>query len=216
MTWVRDSGLSEDTVSNVWYASNLDDGTPGDATQYNSLSDALNTFYNSLSDRYAAHLGTTRTMKIYDLEDSQPRVPVYEESYTPTAPTNQGFPGEVALCLSFQGEPASGVNQARRRGRVFLGPLAMASANTSEVSGDTRPSTATITAIDSAYTALRTAWDGVGIGWDHVAFSQTLEEGGTPVHLCATPVGEAWVDNAYDTQRKRGAKATLRNIIWEA
>lgn len=214
MTWVRDSGLSEDTVSNTWYFGDDDSGTSPSGADANIVSDALNAFYNSLSARYAAHLGTTRTMKVYDMVDAEPRVPIYEESYTPTAPTNQGFPGEVALCLSFQAAPQSGVSQATRRGRVFLGPLAMAAADTSELAGDTRPSSATITAIDSAYTTLRsTVAAGITDG-EHMVFSPRRIQLGDTVHEAANIVDEAWVDNAFDTQRRRGAKATLRNIIF--
>ena len=213
MSWVRDSGLTEDTVTNTWFFRTDDPEEEPDGADMNTISDALNAFYNSLADRYAAHLGTTRTFKLYNMEDDEPRVVIYEESYTPTAPTNQGFPGEVALCLSFQAPPESGTLQSRRRGRVFLGPLAMASANTSEVAGDTRPSSATITAIDSAYTTLITALAAITPAYRHAVFSPTVFALNGNAYNASVEVGEAWVDNSYDTQRRRGAKPTVRTTI---
>jgi len=213
MSWDRDNGQPEDVVTNTWYFWDDSAVTTVDASDANSLSDALNTFYNSLSARYAGYLGVIRTIRVYDMLDAEPRVPVHEEAYTPTAPTNNGLPGECSACLSFYGAVVSGTNPRRRRGRVYLGPLCVDALDTSGSSSDAKLSSATLTAIDSAYVALATAAAAISPSYLHCVYSPTEHAESLSMYAGVTTVANCYVDDNVDIQRKRGSVVATRRII---
>lgn len=166
------------------------------------LVDMVWEFYNtdaptqSITDFYGAggYSGLVE-FKLYDMSDPEPRRPVYEttRSYTPIS-NQQMLPHEVALCLSFQADPVSGVPQARRRGRIFLGPLAEAA------SSQARPSTSILNVVE---TAAQRLLDESGLGaWKWQVYSRTSQTHAT--------VTGGWIDNAWDTQRRRGNAPTAR------
>lgn len=140
----------------------------------------------------------------YNLSNPEPRVPF-------TAPLdlaalsfgNSNVPTEVALCLSFQGVPLSGVPQSRRRGRVFIGGIPQ---NTIDPSiGNNFPRWITSYAVgwgQSAEENLRVLSVPTEANW--VVWSPTTQE--------AVEVNNGWVDNSPDTQRRRSVGATQRNI----
>lgn len=140
-------------------------------------------------------------IKIIDLGDPQPRVPRVERTFTLAASgSTSALPEEVAVCLSYKGAAGSGLNPAARRGRMFWGPLS-ASAGTPLATPPTRPDLTAI-AVDyfAAAAAMATELDTDGLRW--VVYSPTYE--------VSTEVAELWVDNAWDTQRRRGLDATTR------
>jgi hypothetical protein len=109
------------------------------------------------------------------------------------------MPPEVAICLSYQAAKISGVPQARRRGRVFIGPL-----NTSAMGTDGRPATAFINALVGAADALK---DPAGApDWDWSTWSSFDP-------TVSTVIDNGWVDNEFDTQRRRGRKYTTRTTF---
>lgn len=91
--------------------------------------------------------------------------------------------------------------QARRRGRIYLGPFGQTVLGTTAVTSD-RPLAAAVTAIANAATALATATAGAVVPW--VIYSPTNGSGAV--------VTDGWVDNAFDTQRRRGVAATSRTL----
>jgi hypothetical protein len=151
---------------------------------------------------YLSHVITRSTLacniKFYDLEEPSPRAPVYEQSWTLAAPAGSSspLPSEVALCLSYRGALVSGEVAARRRGRVYIGPL-ITEAKTTGTS-DPRPTTNVINRWLDAGEALADP-DAVSpwVVWSPTANANTLIE-------------VVWVDNAFDTQRRRGPDATDR------
>jgi hypothetical protein len=211
MSWLRDNGVPEDAISNTWHFSDFA-GTALGSSEAEDVADALNTFYNSLAGHYAAYMGTQRTINVYDMQDTVPRVPVYENTYTPTAPTNEGIPAELAICLSYAAATGSGLNARRRRGRIYLGPLAQATFDAGGGTGDRRVNSSTISAINTAYDSLRTAVLAVGIGFFHSVYSPTTDAGAT-LGEAFSSVASAYVDNAYDIQRRRGQTTTTRTVI---
>lgn len=189
------SGLPEDIAVNVWHS----DGT--DEAEAVAFSTALITFYNAIDGLLSNQLSTTAgaaTVTAYALADSEPRAPIDTQTFTIT-PNASTLPLEVALCLSFQGTRISGQPQARRRGRVYLGPLGgIQDSNTG------RPSSANITTLVNAADALLTTSQGAGVAeWS--VYSPTLDS--------TIPVDNGWIDNEFDTVRRRGRTRTSRTLF---
>ena len=190
------------TVDNVVanYATNTVHVTGSDLSELDAAITAWGTFYNSFSSQFGNFVLTTDGLswKAYDLDDPEPRAPVREGSRN-LSPDNTGsLPPEVALVLSFQAPKVSGVNQASRRNRIYL-PFLKSSTNGT----DGRPTAGVVSGLVSAATTLLAA---SGTTWDWVVVSPTLGSVGTE------PVTDGWVDNEWDTQRRRGRPATSRSV----
>jgi hypothetical protein len=101
--------------------------------------------------------------------------------------------------LSFQGTPLSGTPQSRRRGRIYFGPFRTSGLNTQG-----RPAAGLITSLVNAGDALLAASDAAA-NWQWVIWSPTtgLEVG----------VANGWVDDEFDTQRRRGRVPTARTTF---
>lgn len=144
-------------------------------------------------------------LKIYDWDDPKPRAPIFDESLglvQGTPVESLALPGEVALCLSYAGPIESGGHPARRRGRVYIGPLNTGcTAPTPNASA--RPAGQLITTMAAAGEALADASTS-GCSW--VVWST--------VNSSATVITRGWVDNAFDTQRRRGVRPSGRTT-WE-
>lgn len=116
------------------------------------------------------------------------------------------FPSEVALVGSYHAENAlvpehgtgpGGVKtrpKARYRGRIYLGPLGNAAGDLS--TGEHRPNVAIMADLKGAMETLAVADVGWSV-WSRVDATLRLVIGG-------------WVDNSWDTQRRRGPEATSR------
>lgn len=151
--------------------------------------------------QHVARGATQSSVTAWNLFDSEPRTPVYYEEYQLNASgPGDNLPLEVAACASFEGLPVSGVNQARRRGRVFIGPL--------KASAAILPGTAAPRLNPDFADDLCAAMKGLQ-AW-------TTTEGGVwlvesrvdPTQV--TPVVRGWVDNDFDTQRRRSPRASAR------
>lgn len=115
---------------------------------------------------------------------------------------NNCLPLEVAFCLSFRAAWTTPAQQARRRGRVYLGPLAPA------VLVSTPPPAPIVDLMEAgAFYMERLLSESVaGVG------------GGDPAPWCVWSrtdgslhdVVGGWVDNEWDTQRRRGLRPTYR------
>jgi len=130
---------------------------------------------------------------------------------TPTLGTS-GLPEEVALCMSYSADLSSVAERgaggtrprARRRGRVFIGPLSQAAAQQDTTTKRTKPATVALSAwTDNAKQFLATAL--LADGWTWCVFSPTLWE--------MFDVTQVWVDDAFDTQRRRGPDAVGRTLV---
>jgi hypothetical protein len=171
-------------------------------------------FYNSVatsmgqSNSIASYIGAIvgrgpnqASVTAWNLYDPEPRAPVHYEEYQLSGTSSgDGLPLEVAACASFEGLPESGVNQARRRGRIFIGPL-KTSAGTLDGANPPRLKNGFMSDVCAAMEGLH-AW--------------TLTEGGVWLvesrvdPSLVTPVVRGWVDNDFDTQRRRSPRATSR------
>jgi hypothetical protein len=100
------------------------------------------------------------------------------------------------VCLSFKAQPNPPINPARRRGRIYIGPLTT-EVVTAAVTGDARPQALLLTTLTQAGKRLA---DRLEFEWSVYSRSSGI----------VAPIAELWADNAFDTQRRRGAKATSR------
>lgn len=146
-------------------------------------------------------------IRYYDLAVAPPSLPILiEELVLPVAPTADGYPEEVAWCMSFRGAPVAGNNTgpgphlpARRRGRIYIGPLA-------EVVG--------VNGVPSVRPDMALA-DDVLLSADDTLGASLLANGyewgvWSPTDAALYPVQLVWMDNAFDTQRRRGAAPNAR------
>ena len=204
------NGLPADTFTNTWHwLSNFVDRLDGAVMAH----DLLSTFYQAIDGLLAATIDTTATVNVYDLEDPAPRVPIYTNTIALTLGANAPLPSEVACVLSFNGTLVSGTPQARRRGRIFLGPLD--SAVMDDTLGQSLIQISSCTVIAEAAGIMQAAGDPAEVQW--AVFSPTIA--GPPpwslgeIFAATTSVVAGYVDNAFDTQRSRGVAATNRSIF---
>ena len=191
-----DTGLPEDVAVNVWHVVADDD-----ASTLNFMNDLV-TFYQAVDGLFSALLDASaaaHSMKAYDLADAEPRAPVSEITFSTPDASGTPLPPEVAACLSFQAIQVSGSPQARRRGRVYLGPL-----ETAVLDGAGRLSTTTTDTIRDAADALLTASNASAVyAWG--IYSR--------VDSIIRDVDNGWVDDAVDIQRRRGDRPTRRDTF---
>lgn len=172
-----------------------------------SISDA-NTLSNLVADWYIAMSllwGTGlqlqgHEIKTYDMADPEPRAPVDYRVFNLTALSGEErLPSEVAICISFQGDMVSGEPQSRRRGRIYFGPCR------ADYNFNGQPGQAFTTELRGHAADFLASVKALGVGYDWCVWS-TVTGGGVPVT-------NGWVDNAWDTQRRRGQKATVRGLF---
>ncbi len=156
---------------------------------------------NSVANLMSNHLEPNFcTFKIYNRADAKPRRPIRESAWTLQGLAGQGgFPNEVSLCLSFRGGLVSGAPAGRRRGRVYIGPLS--AGKSEEKVGETRPSLVAQTTLSLAGLSLISGNDAATTWMIH-----------SQVANSDTPVVVVHVDDAYDTQRRRGRDALTRVV----
>lgn len=128
-------------------------------------------------------------VRIYDMGQAKPRQILAQEVTTPAGAQAGLGNRDVALCISF----FAGRNLPRSRGRLYLGPFVAGTA------GMYRPSTGVR---DDAGT-LAPALAAAGGDQFHWGVYSRLD------NVCRT-VTDWYVDDEWDTQRRRGLKATAR------
>lgn len=137
-------------------------------------------------------------IKLYDMGAAHPRQPhIYFFTLGAASPSDTGLPPEVALCGSYKAATLVGPSG---RGRIYLGPL-HANAVTQD-QPHVHPATNLINGL--AY-SINFLYSLPGTGADASrwsVYSRKLNE----LH----PVTAGWVDNEFDTQRRRGHRATVR------
>jgi hypothetical protein len=198
------SGLPEDRVVNTFhFQSDLDFALGslaviGAVTDfYTGVGTSPNVQANTLSSYLSPWVSRTAEIRTYNLADAKPRVPITTALTLSDGQQLTGYPEEVALCISVTGGAPF---TARRRGRVFLGPLIPGSGTPANTENPTRPTAAFM--LDCAKAALRMATAG-GSTAEWVIRSERPTEN-------FVTITRGWVDNAFDTQRRRGPKSTTR------
>lgn len=206
------SGIPADACVNVWHFRGLATD-PIDAAV--ASVNALETFYEGVQDLFCANtMSGVITYKAYDLLDAEPRVPIHTRTSEPIDPTaGDGLPTECAITVSFGGSAESGLPQRRRTGRVYIG--ALSTGVTTTVTGFVQVASTARAIIQSAAHSLIADVDPLVTIWS--VFSPTTA-GATPWDASAlfnatTYVTEGYIDNALDTQRRRGTLPSDRTVF---
>ena len=204
-----DAAVGADTVTNVFHFRKVS-GT--EAAAVDQMFDVIQTFYSDLATAVlSAQLDhNLLRLKAYDLEDPEPRTPVLDEFRAFTAPTvGSSLPHENAIVLSIRAAFASGVNPARRRGRLYIGPLqrVVIEDSGSRVQVTSAARSAVATAADNMMTTLQ----GVALSRWAVFSPTTFATSGIGPAL--NDVIEGFVDNEMDIQRRRGQAASARTTV---
>jgi hypothetical protein len=179
-TWT--DSLPKDTVVNVLH---FQASTGANTAALNELAGEVATAFHSKPQ------WSTRGVhvKMYDLGQTKPRQIVGESIIAPTGIQANMGNGDVALCLSFY----AGRNLPRQRGRIYTGPFEPNDA------GNYKPTTALMNNVLGLAGAFAAA------GED--AFHWCVY---SPTNAEAYAVTNAYVDDEWDTQRRRGHKPDLR------
>lgn len=223
MTCPHDSGLPADSVVNTWAFTCEDAVTLGGGAI--AITSALDAFYTSMNTRLSSQYNwNAATLEVINMLDDRPRIPIFSInlSYGGETTSAVDYPAEVAVCLSFKGATESGVNARRRRGRVYIGPVQFVTSDHPNVdtgfmtdlrdAGVALRDTALITwSVYSRYTHYGVPV-GRNIGEKDELGEPVFDEIPDALPSSFTPVDSVWVDNAWDTQRRRGPKATTRLV----
>lgn len=240
VTLKHSSGLPRDNASNTFWITTAAAGLTQAVAE--PLAEAVRDFYtiDPGVDQAAAimqYLSTSLAANGHEVKMSPIDVatgldargegfpPVWTETFdfVGWAPNATPLPSEAAVCVSFKNTTDGAVPPARRRGRAYIGPCGQ---NAGEKVGQTlRPSQAFREDLVAA--AKHMAAQLVIANAQHVVFSRPfagrdqIDRPGNPrgplpalpPHAGATHVVDSWwVDNAFDTMRKRGERSTLRTI----
>lgn len=152
--------------------------------------------YSPVSSFLSPWLENAYVIKTYDMSIPPVRVPT-DFPQTRIAPTSaSGPPEEVAVTLTLHGSvpPAS----PRRRGRIYLGPLNNSAVVSSTATTRSLVHTSFIVALTERAEAL--------VDWPLLTW---CIKSVTPA-VNYVPIVSGYVDNALDTQRRRGPDATVR------
>lgn len=201
------TSLPQDVAINTYSFACEDDPGPSD---FEDLRDVFKANYNFVMPWLSPCIvGSDASVSYYSssFPPSHPMTFLEEDPLETDDPSAaHGLPEEVALCLSFAGVSALGgapTTPPNRRGRIYLGPLATAAIGDLDPASFTRPADDFMDATLSMATALAGYADGSASPFQWVVWSRAT--GGA-----LTPVTHWWVDNAWDTQRRRGVDASSR------
>lgn len=211
------SGLLEDEIVNTFA---FRQSIPPDEDDFHEMTQLIDDFYNTVPAGYSrpAHFisemvsrSATHHIDYYKIQTGGLGSPIWTDDWLgPASPgsANLNLPSEVAAVLSFHGD-LSGVLEeagatrpkARRRGRIYFGPLTTDAIDTTQDSPLLR---------DSLLLPLRSN------------AVQLIDDSLTQSHVWCVwsranaelyPVVGGWTDNAPDTQRRRG-KASLSRVTF--
>lgn len=152
----------------------------------------------ALLNYYAPCIEGGTEVKVYDLGDTPPRQ-FHMTTFTMTpASVVTPYPNEVAVCLSFK--TSQGTVTSRNRGRIYIGPLHGDRAAAKDLLGNAVPSAGIKSAALDLAKELYDGGEAIGMPW-----SIWSRAGNSLGHILS-----AWVDDAFDTQRRRGQAPTAR------
>lgn len=198
------SGLAEDRYVTSWAFIRSTIGSAGQEEQSDEVAERLREFWleettNAQATVFQSMAGDLAPgglqIRTYDLGQSPPREPRVYDFSLPGA-GNSSLPREVAVTMSFFADR----NLPRQRGRVFIGPV---SVNAMTVGGGgPRPTENLRNTLAASAERLSSLGMGVGDQMQWAVLSPTDAE--------IRPVTAGWIDDAFDTQRRRGESPTTR------
>jgi len=182
------SGLPEDVAVNTLYYT-----TGGIGATDEALADGIFSAYQPLKPVLSSHY-PNMTIKVYS-PGLNAAGPNFQKDY---AFPGGGAPGpaEVALCLSYATVDNPDASLPRRRGRIYVGPLAASAMNANRPDPTMRDFI-----LDFGE---RLAQVGIGTGTTWKMHSK--------IDNVYAKIESIWCDDAWDTQRRRGLSPTLREV----
>jgi hypothetical protein len=189
------TGASEDVAINAWWfigATGLNHAAAADEIHFVLREN----FYQPLGAFFSSVLSPVNEIRVYDMDPPPPHVPeIRPMDVVFGGPAVGNLPEECAIVLTFHsGEPYT----PRTRGRLYMGPLAYECLESAET-GPCRVAAVAMQAFADRAETVRTY---VGqVSW--VQHSQTTDT--------ARIVAGGWVDDSFDTQRRRGVTGVTRH-----
>lgn len=161
-----------------------------------------------LEDYLSPYLdGANASIKVYDLSVAAPRVPMVRTLVLGLG-VDDPLPNEVAVVLSYRSGPGTpgkgGTNDPTKRGRLFIGPLGL---NTVTAFASSQPDTPVIPVFRDVLKNAAEALAGNAEDLVWLQYSRKNDALGI--------VTGGFIENAFDTQRRRGAPGTTRTV-WTA
>ena len=221
VTLAANTGIPEDACQNIWHFTGTGDGADASADLLGTANAGLVGFYLQIDSYFSRSMAPgTDAHKIEWATVTPGGAGAGDDTVTGTeatdlmtlSPETTGtpVPTEVAACVSLVG-PVAGVPvesgstrpRSRRTGRIYLPFIGVSAAFYGAVDHNTRPAVAFVDAVLEALQDLQT--DAQSVTRELVVYSRAA---GTTY-----PVESAWMDNAFDTQRRRGPKATTRTTV---
>jgi len=202
----RASGLAEDVAVNTIHFGTV--SAAPTAAELDAITLRIQSFYTGgiaptgrITDYFGSNIaGSGHTIKYYNMDLPPPRPPIRSDVLNLFTTSDTLFPAEIAVCLTLRANPVPGVPRGRLRGRLFIGPLTTAAYGVVGTS-DARVRPLMMTAMLNA---------AVRLGARAIPATDPFLMVASPTQGAIYPVTKAEVDNAFDTMRSRGAKASSR------
>lgn len=188
----------------------------GQGDNWTNILDMVDDFWTdaagnaSIGQRISGHQSNGEAeIKLYNLDDEKPRMPVASRTITIAGnTTGNAPPPQCSTVLSYYAEPVSGIPRGRLRGRLYIpwpaGQCLDANGEVASSWANDLAASAT-ELLDAAHASL---------SWDWCVYSPTRAAGGDSPDDGAAVVMGGWVDNSFDIQRRRKVAATAR-VTWE-
>jgi hypothetical protein len=159
----------------------------------------------------AKHAAGAAQIKAYVVDNLPTHAPIHQFDYSiPVSPSGDALPlpAEVAIVMSYRSDEAPGIALGRTRGRIYLGPLNVFASTPDGTTGPARPSTTFRDQIIAGAINIKDRFATAGGAW--VIVSPTMLASLAPNYYFN--VTRVSVDDAFDTQRRRGAQPTFRTV----
>jgi len=215
-TMQRRSGIERDAIQNTYhYAAPSANPTLSD---FNNWCVAFGNFMAAISPHLSpviSHAGNALKQDFYKIPPEKALLGPPHHSQLGTiagASTGGPLPSEVALVLSLDGTTTQDAEHGpggtrpaqRKRNRVYLGPLSSLTLCTVQDTEESQPTNAVIDDIGQAYEQ-HMVTEMISYNWIPMLFSK--------VAWALWPLLRAWIDNAWDSQRRRGNDRTIKTDV---
>lgn len=200
------TGLPRDDCINSFYFETI-----ANTEETNTIiGDLLSEFYSlvtSSGNSVSSYINDTiiRTeglfIELIDDPETPPNVPFAQAAFDLEPTSATPLPQEVACCLTYTTvDYLTASNPGRHRGRVYIGPLSVDAGSDSGVMWPSRPNSTFRDTLRAAATRML----------DDSALTEVIWVMWSRSDGLFPQIGGGWVDNEWDTQRRRGQQATMR------
>lgn len=207
-----ESELPEDRFINTFHFHNA--AGPSYSGVVGDLHTAVQDFYNThtsggntVANLISLYCKRDASTVAYDLDEATPRVP-NTDTFTLDPAVGTGLPEEVAICLSYHGDPPV---TPRRRGRIYIGPLAN---NASVIEGGNASLHASVAngSVDQAQFVIVAAAEGLMAAASLLDMPWSIRSTRPTVNY--VPISGGYVDTNFDIIRRRGPQTPVSRLVF--